>query len=193
MVVLFWVAWRFWAVPRGFDQAYAEGLDAYTAGDMELAVERLLEVYDVDPDDAGINTLLGWSHWRLGRLPEAERFFERAYQADSDELEALQGLSTVRLALGKTEETIPLLEQAVEERPRETAAFNALADAYRKVGRNIHAARLYREAALARPGKLRGRNDSPRDVRVRTPRARRRLHPAPTPITTGDGSSPSGL
>jgi tetratricopeptide (TPR) repeat protein len=145
---------------------------AALAGDMALWTERGLELARSAPDAAPWSgTLLnnlGW--WRAERLEHEESLaaYRAALEAREREPEAGErpylreaarcGVAKALLALGRAEEAVPLLEQAVEWSRRtdspDRGFHELLAAAYAAVGRKDEADEQSRLSLVAGPGPL---------------------------------------
>ena len=130
--------------PQDIGSYYEQGLAAYQAGDFARAVEVLGKAYALDNADVGVNTLLGWSHWRQGRVPQARFHFERALEHDRDSLDAQTGLGFASLAQGDLDTAVPLLERASQASPLDRDIALNLGSAYVRAGLNRKAAGVYR-------------------------------------------------
>lgn len=124
---------------------YEQGLAAYREGDFTRAVDRLSRAHAIEADDVGVNTLLGWSHWRLGQVKQARAHFERAVTREGAAIDAQAGLGLASLALDDLETAVPLLERAAGASPADRDIVLALATAYVRSGANRKAAGVYRD------------------------------------------------
>lgn len=113
---------------------YLRGILHSERGAVELAREGLLEAIALHPELAA-----GWA--RLGRLAldggDAERallHFQRALLKQPDAVAAIAGAGEALLALGRNDEAIAQLEQALALEPRANRLHYPLAMAYRGLG-----------------------------------------------------------
>ena len=70
--------WYLVIVPPLVDHYYKQGVDAYHAHDYPRALDRLSRAQAVKANDARVQVLLGWVHWRLGHAEEAAQHFALA-------------------------------------------------------------------------------------------------------------------
>jgi hypothetical protein len=140
------------------DESLVLANELYEAGEIEQAKEHLDRLYGWNPELEGVASLLAWSNWRLGRPVDAEALFERAYQADPSQYEVTQGLGMVRLSLGDVQGALPVLEGAARARPFDVDAQLTLAEAYRRAGLNLVAARIYHELRTRDPSLFQAEN-----------------------------------
>jgi tetratricopeptide (TPR) repeat protein len=138
-------SWRYWYVPDVTDRDYRVAYGAYTAGDFQRARSLLEKVVAADPGNADAQALLGWTHWRLGELIDAEPHFRAAHDQDPGSFETRSALGMVLLALSRIEDALPILEETSRVRPSAVEVRLRLAEAYRRSGRNRVAVALYRE------------------------------------------------
>jgi tetratricopeptide (TPR) repeat protein len=130
--------------PRDLGTYYEQGLEAYRAGDFQRALERLGRGYALDEGDVGINTLLGWSHWRLADVKRARFHFERALERDRSSVDAQTGLAYSSLAQDDLATALPLLVRLSAAAPADHELAVSLANAYVRSGSNRQAAATYR-------------------------------------------------
>jgi tetratricopeptide (TPR) repeat protein len=131
-------------VPRAADDRYREAYHAWNEGDTEEAFRQLSRAHRLNPGLPEVNMLLGWVHWREGRLEESERHFRTAFERDPEWAEAGDALAMARLALDRPEEAVGPLERAAALRPDDLPIRLRLGEAYRGAGRNRDAVDLYR-------------------------------------------------
>lgn len=142
---------------------------AALAGDMPSWTKRGVALAERSPAAApGIAMLLNnlaWWHLERREYPEALAIYRRSLDAhersgDKPYLREVArcGVAKALRALGRTDEAVPLLEQAVawaEEVGRPDRVFHEeLGAAYADVGRNDEAEEQQRLARLAAPGQL---------------------------------------
>jgi tetratricopeptide (TPR) repeat protein len=147
--------WRGWYVPDATDRDYRVAYDAYAAGEFQRARELLEEIVALDPGHTEAQALLGWTHWRLGELLDAEPHFRAAHDQDPTSFETRSALGTVLLALSRVEDALPILEETSRVRPSNVEVRLRLAEAYRRSGRNRVAVALYREMLARDPTQFR--------------------------------------
>ena len=130
---------------QGIGSYYERGLTAYREGRFEDAINELGRAAALKPDDVGVQTLLGWSYWRLADISRARFHFARALDADPSAVDAQTGLAFASLAENDLATARPLLEKVARLTPDNRDVFTNLAIAYVREGRNRDAARVYRE------------------------------------------------
>lgn len=120
-----------------FQQAY----QAQMAGDLDRAVELYRQSLGLHPT-AEAHTFLGWAYHFQGKTEEAIEECRRAIQVDPDFGNPYNDIGAYLIDLGKYDEAIPWLEQAIASpryEPRHFPYFN-LGRAYYHKG-NIGRAR----------------------------------------------------
>lgn len=111
----------------------------FTVGtEMEEAERHLRRAAELEPGYGGAHLRLGKALFALGR-PEAGAEFEKALELDGQLLPAKVGLGQVRLAEGRAAEAAALLEEVLDEQPRNGRALATLAQAYTRLGRRDEA------------------------------------------------------
>ena len=128
---------------------YGRALAAYQASRFNDALGPLERAYTMEPENVGVNLLLGWTHWRLGNVERARNFFQRAYDRDTTSTDAKSGLAFASLAQNDTAVAVPLLEALAREPSASRDVLVSLATAYLHAGKTRRAADAYR-ALLAR-------------------------------------------
>lgn len=78
--------------------------------------ELIEKAYQLDPDDPAILDSLGWAHYRLGNLAEAERLLRRAAELYPDP-EVIAHLGEVLWTTGKQDEARKVWAAALEKQP----------------------------------------------------------------------------
>src|SRR6266404_6117632 len=110
-----WAAWRL--VPPYLDRLYEQGSQQYRDGNFAAAADTLHRAHRWKPWDTRVNTLLGWSHWRLGQAALAEPYFARAYRADPQSEDARMGLAFASYANDHVDVAVPLFEELLRRHP----------------------------------------------------------------------------
>ncbi|MDA8224328.1 MAG: tetratricopeptide repeat protein [Betaproteobacteria bacterium] len=114
---------------------YAQALNAlgYTYADHNIrlneAVQLLQQALKLDPDDAYILDSMGWAQYRLGNLPLAAEYLQRAYHALQDP-EIAAHLGEVLWKQGKRDEARQLWQSALPAHP-DNPALRAAADKFK--------------------------------------------------------------
>ncbi|MGI9101622.1 MAG: tetratricopeptide repeat protein [Terriglobales bacterium] len=138
------VLWTGVLAPRTA-RLYAQAVEQYSNGDFRSAADTLERARQWNPGNAKVNTLLGWSYWRLGEPGKAEARFSRAYRADRSAEDAKLGLAFASMAMDHVSVALPLFQELNSAHPGDSEVRAALARAYVLVGQNLKAAQLYRD------------------------------------------------
>ncbi len=163
--------------------AYRRALDLYRAGHYAETIAILETELASRPGNAGLASLLGWSRFRLGRIPDARRAFESALAADPRSVDALSGLGYVSLREKKPGEALEHVRRALERDPASVDALKGLGMACRQTGDRKGAHVAYLQALALAPDdaeirSLMAENLPPGDV---LEELRRRPRPAEIP------------
>ena len=117
------------------------------SGDRPRALERMREAIQLNPQNASALNYLGYSLAEdRGDLEEAERLIQRALSLDPNDGFYVDSLGWVYFQRGEYMKAVEQLERAVELTGDDPTINEHLADAYREIGRESEALRLYREA-----------------------------------------------
>lgn len=117
------------------------------AGDRRRALDQMREAIELNPENAAALNYLGYSYAEAGqKLEEAEELVKRALAVDPNDGFYIDSLGWVFYQRGKYPQAVEQLERAVELTGDDPTINEHLADAYRKVGRELEALQLYREA-----------------------------------------------
>lgn len=134
-----------------FELAY----DLQMRGDLDKAVYYYERSIAVMPSPEAF-TFMAWTESMRGNFTQAIGLCQKAIQLDSDFGNPWNDIGAYLLALGRTEEAIPFLEQALRS-PRyltyHYAHYN-LGRAYEKLTLRKRARRKYQEALSSEPGYL---------------------------------------
>jgi Tfp pilus assembly protein PilF len=129
-------------------QAY----QAQMHGDYDHAVELYTKSLDTFPT-AEAHTFLGWTYHFQGKVDEAIAECKRAIEVDPDFGNPYNDIGSYLIALGRFDEAIPWLEQAISAPrydPRHFPYFN-LGRAYYAKGLLTRAREYYQEALRIEP------------------------------------------
>jgi len=118
-------------------------------GDREASLAHFERAGEIRSDHAPLFFYLGNGHLQLERLERARGDFERALEADPDQIAAHIGLGKVALAMAETDAALSHLEQAESLGPRTDEIHALLAEAHRRAGNTAEAER---HAALNQGG-----------------------------------------
>jgi protein O-GlcNAc transferase len=105
------------------------------------AAEAFRRELAVNPSHFESNLLLGELLRQEGKNDDALRYIEHATRLHGDDLAVRFSRGAVYLALGRTEEALPLLEQVAAAVPEHIQAHMQLAVAYHRLGRAADSAR----------------------------------------------------
>jgi len=107
-------------IEREPDNAMAINALGYTLADRterhQEALELIEQAYRINPDDPAIMDSLGWVHFRLGNLQEAERHLRKAYAQFADH-EVAAHLGEVLWVRGERREARTIWAQALQKEP----------------------------------------------------------------------------
>jgi Tfp pilus assembly protein PilF len=102
------------------ENAHALNALGYTFADrnerLQEAYELIKKAYDQRPEDAAIMDSMGWIHYRLGKLEEAEQYLRRAITTEYDG-EIAGHLGEVLWMRGKRDEADQVWNEALEKDP----------------------------------------------------------------------------
>lgn len=102
------------------DNAHALNALGYTLVDatdrQEEGFELIRRAYAMEPDNAAIIDSMGWAHYRMGELQEAEDYLQRAYELMPD-AEVAAHLGEVLWAMGHRDEARRVWRDALERSP----------------------------------------------------------------------------
>lgn len=91
------------------------------------------------------------SHYRAGRLRDAEALLREVLTADPGSVDALFFLGSIAADTGRLGRALELLQQAIARRPLEVAFHAALGNALARAGRNVDAATSFQAALALQP------------------------------------------
>jgi tetratricopeptide (TPR) repeat protein len=102
--------------------------------DRDAAREEFGLELQADPNNSNAAYEIGEMYRQVGKLQNAQTFFESAVKAHPDFPEAQVGLANVFASQDKWQEALPHLERAVSIRPDDQVAWYRLSQAYRSSG-----------------------------------------------------------
>lgn len=126
---------------------YMRAMRRWEAGDIAGMEEDLRQILRTDPNNAEALNALGYTLADLnlpGRLQEAFKLIERAYEANPDNPAVLDSMGWVYFRLGKPEEALPWLESAYTQLPDQEVAAH-LAEVLKALGRDEEARQLIQQ------------------------------------------------
>ena len=123
--------------------ALRHGVAAFRAGALEEARKSLLFAHAKKPFAFEPNNTLGCLESARGNHEKAAGYFNRAHQADPDNISSTRRLGESLFALGHHHDSIPLLRRVYEQMPGDSAVLFKLGQAYAKTGKTDTAARIF--------------------------------------------------
>jgi tetratricopeptide (TPR) repeat protein len=144
--------WRFRVLPPRNERLYTQAVEQYSDGDYRGAAANLELARRWTGGTARINTLAGWSYWRLGDPRRAEELFTLAHRDDPSSDDAKLGLAFSSMALDHVTVALPLLEDLTRVHPGDNELRTELARAYLEVGQNEKSAQVYKNWLELDPG-----------------------------------------
>ena len=120
-------------------------------GQLDEALSQFRRIVFAEPDHLPARANLGNCHFLLGDFHNAEVNFSHVLNTDAENVNALFGLASIRLAQGKAEEALPLAKQLTARLPEDASAHALLAEALEKSGNAPTAIGMYRKAVRSDP------------------------------------------
>ena len=120
----------------------------------DLAIEQLREIIRLDPADSDSALWLARLYRLNGQDGPAEQTLRGILGSDSENANAVELLAQLLLDQNKLTEAVPLLEQALSQRPNGNL-YNQLGDAYTRMGDLPGAEQAYRRAVQLEPDRVR--------------------------------------
>lgn len=146
-------------VPDTATTLYGRALVAYQGERFRDALEPLERAYAMEPENVGVNALLGWTHWRLGNVERARHFFQRAHDRDAASIDIKSGLAFASLAQNDTAVAVPLLEELARDASAGRDVLASLATGYLHAGNTRQAAATWRTLMRRDPGDAAARRE----------------------------------
>lgn len=100
------------------------------------------------PNDLTVRNKLGMVYFRMNKLPEAEKQFNRILKKEPDNYDALDGMGLVRAAQGKFEEAIQLHQKSIDLNSKDMMVYYHLGSALEQKDRIPEAAEAYNTALI---------------------------------------------
>ncbi len=147
LIVAATAVWEF-VIKLETSPIYTEAVALYRNRNYPRSLELLKKIESLDPNDAAIQTLMGWDYLKLGDAKRAEPKFARAHFLAPRVLDLLLGYAYTEIALKKYEEAANYLKMLTQKGVENADVHLAWATLYREVGRNRDAAREF-QIALA--------------------------------------------
>jgi tetratricopeptide (TPR) repeat protein len=117
--------------------------------DKELA--RLQKDY---PHAVAVSNLVAAQHLFAGRLEEARRAYTASITALPSDHEALEGLVTVNIRMGRKEDAVKRMEDALNSRPPSAQLYTLAGRVYSETGNAQRAEEMLRKSIDAEPHRL---------------------------------------
>jgi Tfp pilus assembly protein PilF len=133
-------------------QQFQEAYRAQMEGDFDRAVELYRDSLALHPT-AEAHTFLGWTYHFQGKIEEAIAECKRAIAVDADFGNPYNDIGVYLIDLGRSDEAIPWLEQAMTAKryePRHFPYFN-LGRVYMAKGHINHARELFQKSLEIEP------------------------------------------
>jgi tetratricopeptide (TPR) repeat protein len=101
--------------------------DAHRAAKAEERMQLIRDAYAIDPDDANANLLMGWNVMvETGDLQESVKYVERSLQLGPSNVEVLRTAAFVSGDLGRVDDAVMLLREALIREPLCIPCFSML-------------------------------------------------------------------
>lgn len=131
-------------------QLWDKADEYFHAGEYRQAVRLQDRIIEIDPADLEAYSVAAWLIWSLGDEPEAREYLRRSIRNNPDAAAPYAELGFHYLdRLGRAEEAIPYLEQAIARPPFDPQVERTLAHAYLFAERPWDAVRMW-DAVAAR-------------------------------------------
>ena len=133
------------------DETILQARELRDNDDLEASLELLLELLEENYEDALVLFEVGGAYDVLGMALEAMPYYEKAIEnglADPELEECYECLGTTHRVIGEFEDSVDVLEQAVERYPESYGTKAFLAIAYYGNGQFAEAVQVLMEALL---------------------------------------------
>lgn len=132
--------------PKNVGALHMQGVLAYQAGHLQMAVDLIGQAIKLVPDDAAPHVNRGLALSALKRHDEALAHFERAISLRPDFAEAYVNRGITLKELSRPEDAIASYDQAIALQPSLAAAHNNKGNALRQIERLDEALKCYAQA-----------------------------------------------
>jgi protein O-GlcNAc transferase len=132
--------------PKNVGALHMQGVLAYQAGHLQMAVDLIGQAIKLVPDDAAPHVNRGLALSALKRHDEALAHFERATSLRPDFAEAYVNRGITLKELSRPLDAIESYNQAIALQPRLSAAYNNKGNALRQLDRLDEAQKCYEQA-----------------------------------------------
>lgn len=130
LILLAAYLWEFYAKPVS-GPIYTAAVNEYKNHDYQKSLQLLLRAYEIDPNDTGILTLMGWDYLKLGKPELAHEKFSRAHRLAPRAPDTILGYATTEIELERCENAARLLDLLREQKVDSAEVRMAWEDLYR--------------------------------------------------------------
>ena len=149
LILLAAYLWEFYVKPVS-GPIYTAAVDEYKNHDYQKSLQLLLRAYEIDPNDTGILTLMGWDYLKLGKPELALEKFSRAHRLAPEASDTILGYAATEIELKHYEKASQLLSLLRGQRVDTADVHMAWGAFYRSAGRNRDAAREFEQVLALR-------------------------------------------
>jgi len=132
-------------------QNYEAGKVKYGARDYAGAVPLFQRTLSLDPQYDDAEMYLGWSHYHLGRYPDASRHFRQVVARQPRWVGAWNGLGWSQYRTGGYEQAREEFAKGLQARPKRESLHNGLGWTYLKLGDRAKARESFQRALQLAP------------------------------------------
>ena len=109
---------------------FDEGIGYYNARQFDQAIDRFVEILEMEPSNLNARSNLGAAYFNTGKLEDALREFELAHAQDPTDAEILYNLGATRLGLGDLNQAMQDFQNTVRMDPDLPDVHIGLGNAY---------------------------------------------------------------
>lgn len=139
--------WEFYVKPVS-GPFYTSAVNEYKGDHYRKSLRLLYHAYEIDPNNPGVLTLMGWDYLKLRQPEPALEKFSRAYRLAPGTSDTILGYAETEIELKQYTSAFRLLEVLRNQKVDTADAHRAWGTLYRRMGRNREAAREF-ERVLA--------------------------------------------
>ncbi len=139
------------SLPSQVKQLQELAEDSYNAGNMSKAIDALMQVLRLAPEDAANAFDLGCLLEEVGRYAEATRAFKLTSQLRPDSIEAHQKLADCAVALEQPEVALAHYKSILQAEPSNALAWNNMGGILQKMDQLEAASRCFQQAIQSAP------------------------------------------
>ncbi|MGH9493230.1 MAG: tetratricopeptide repeat protein, partial [Terriglobales bacterium] len=146
-MLVFFIAVAFWVfgVQQQYQPLYKEGVANYQKGQYRDALDKFTQAYSINRNAADVIVMMGWTNLKLGHFEEANYYFKRALKINPRSEEARLGAGFVAVQTGRGTLDLEALNALMDKRGNDPDVLILAAVALQQAGRNLEAARYYRD------------------------------------------------